>query len=60
MEFYFVVFVIFGLAGGSAVKAQNYSINPATDPLWVNGGYGQIAIPIAGLSWLLGVITISF
>ena len=60
MEFYFVIFVIFGLAAGSAVKAQKYSVNPATVPLWINGGYGQIAIFIAGLSWLIGVITIFF
>lgn len=60
MGFYFVVFVVFGLLGGSAVRTQKIAVNPATVPLWVNGAYGQIAISIAGLSWLLGTVTIFF
>lgn len=60
MGFYFVVFVVFGLIGGSAVRAKKLSANPAIVPLWVNGGYGQIAISIAGLSWVLGALTIFF
>ena len=60
MGFYFVVFVIFGLVDGSAVRSQKLAINPAVVPLWLLGGYGQIAISIAGLSWVLGAITILF
>jgi len=61
MVFYFVVFFIFGLLGGSAVKAQKISVsNIADTPLWVTGGYGQLAISISGFTWLLGAVSIFF
>ena len=45
MVFYFFVFFTFGLIGGSAVKAQKISVSSIADtPLWVTGGYGQLAI----------------
>jgi hypothetical protein len=61
VSFYFVVFVAFGLIGGSAVRCRKtIAVNPMLVPLWVHGGYGQIAISIAGLSWVLGAVTILF
>ena len=60
MGFYFFVFVVFGLIGGSAIRTQKLAANPAIVPLWVNGGYGQLAISVAGLSWIIGAVTIFF
>jgi|TARA_B110000259_G_C13966627_1_gene382912 hypothetical protein len=61
MGFYFFVFFTFGLIGGSSVKAQKISVsNIADTPLWVTGGYGQLAISISGFTWLLGAVSIFF
>jgi len=56
--FYFVVFVILGLVGGSALKSSRLSLVNA--PFWLQGSYGQLAIFIAGLSWFAASITIFF
>jgi hypothetical protein len=53
--FYFVVFFVFGLTGGSAYKIRQMSVFHGH---WVEGTYGQIAIIIAFLSWLIAAITI--
>ena len=53
--FYFTVFVVFGLLGGSAQKIAQTGVYPGH---WVEGVYGQIASTIAIYSWLIGAITI--
>ena len=58
MGFYFTVFVILGLVGGSAVKSSRLSLINA--PLWMQGTYGRLAIFTAGLSWFFACITIFF
>jgi len=58
MSFYFVVFFILGLVGGSSVQVSR--LGAMDTPFWVQGSYGQLAMSIAGLSWFVACITIFF